>query len=76
MENKWLPFSQSGGVVTYCHSDFGFVSIDLDLRIAEVGMVKPARFKSIVTSSKYRGRGWKDRLVSDATREAERLWAS
>ena len=76
MENKWIPVSQTDAVVAYYHPDFGYVSIDLDLRIADVGMVKPARFNSIVTSSKYRGRGWKDRLVSDATREAERLWAS
>ena len=72
----WKLLESQGDLDIYRHDEYGMVAVDFDQRIAEVGMCKPVRIRSIVTSSDYRGRNWKARLVADAQAEAARLWAT
>jgi hypothetical protein len=69
----WDDFDTAGGVKTYIHKKYGFVSICFKSRTACIGICKPYVSNSIVPSVQYKGVGWKVNLIVDAQLEAERF---
>jgi len=56
------------------HETYGYLTVDFDGRRAAVGLVTPRRHNSLVEPADYQGRGWRDRLLSDAMKRSEELF--
>ena len=76
LPNGWQEDGTFVGCLAFRHAEYGFLTVDPNARTAAVGLTVPRGRDSIVDSKKYKGRGWLDKLISDAIKAAEKLWAS
>ena len=74
LPDGWEADGEWHGCSAFKHDEFGWLTVNFESRTAGTGLCVPRRDSSLVPSSAYKGRGWKQQLVTDAIAAAERLW--